>query len=149
MNPLAYPNQDSLIVDLDLTVRGPNVPLHVVLGGLVATDAVAASPGSTPAPAGTPSPAAGVRAGTRAAVATTGTLATTGTATSSTVATRFTPITVPFVASNVSHVDNYETVEFVAPVAGQYRIEVTAPRWDVCPYDNGYATNLALAWSKG
>jgi hypothetical protein len=51
-------------------------------------------------------------------------------------------------ASNVSHVDNYETVEFVAPVAGQYTIEVTAPRWDLCPYDNSHATNLALAWSK-
>jgi hypothetical protein len=56
--------------------------------------------------------------------------------------------TVPFVVSNVSHVDNYETAEFVAPVAGQYNVEVTAPRWDVCPYDNSYATNLALAWSK-
>jgi hypothetical protein len=56
--------------------------------------------------------------------------------------------TTPFFASNPSHVDNYENVEFVAPVTGTYRFEITAPRWGVCPYDGGMSTNIALVWTK-
>jgi hypothetical protein len=106
VSPLTYPNQDALIVDLDLAVRGPNAPITI-------------------------SPLPIVK----------GTLSTRSTVTAAT-------LTAPFFAANASHVDNYETVEFVAPVAGTYRFEVTAPRWGQCPHDGGYATNLALAWAK-
>lgn len=107
VNPSTFPNQDALIVDLDLAVRGPNVPIFV-----------------QPYP-----PILGTRASVLAKP-------------------RIIRPSAPFFASNASHVDNYETVEFVAPVAGNYVIEVTAPRWGVCPYDQSMATNLALAWTK-
>lgn len=53
---------------------------------------------------------------------------------------------VPTVFTNHSRVDNYEMVEFRAPVGGTYEIEVDARRWDVCPYDGGMSTHTALAW---
>lgn len=108
VNPLSYPNQDALVVDLDLAVRGPNVSAVV-----------------SPYPPIRMQSTRTALAGTKIGAA----------------------LTVPFFASNASHVDNYETVELVAPVAGTYRIEVTAPRWGVCPYDNSMSTNLALAWT--
>lgn len=107
VNPLLYPNEDALIVDLDLAVRGPNVPIfHTPFPPIVSQVSLQA-----------------------------------------TVVDRY-KATTPFFASNASHVDNYETVEFVAPVTGTYRFEITAPRWGVCPYDGGTSTNIALAWTK-
>jgi len=47
---------------------------------------------------------------------------------------------------NHSRVDNYEIVEFTAPVSGTYEIEVDAERWDVCPFDGGMSTHTAVAW---
>jgi hypothetical protein len=37
-------------------------------------------------------------------------------------------------------------VEFRAPVAGTYEIEVDARRWAVCPFDGEMSTHTALAW---
>lgn len=55
------------------------------------------------------------------------------------------------VISNPSRVDNYELVEFEAPVGGTYEIEIRALRWNVCEYDAqrgrpGTQTHLAVAW---
>jgi hypothetical protein len=52
----------------------------------------------------------------------------------------------PTVFTNHSRVDNYEMVEFRAPVAGTYEIEVDARRWEVCPFDGEMSTHTALAW---
>jgi Subtilase family len=111
VNPLSYPNQDALIVDLDLAVRGPNVPIVFQPSPPIFAVAAELSP-----------------------------------ATSRTIIIKLP--TTPFFATNASHVDNYETVEFVAPVAGNYRFEITAPRWGLCPYDNGMSTNIALVWAR-
>ena len=108
VNPLLYANQDALVVDLDLAVRGPNAPII-----------------TRPDP-----PIVATRLSPQA----------------TTIGVRLP--TAPFFASNASHVDNYETVEFVAPVSGTYRFEITAPRWGVCPYDGGTSTNIALVWTK-
>lgn len=48
--------------------------------------------------------------------------------------------------SNPSAVDNYEILEFRAPATGTYHVNITAPRWDVCEYDGGKHTNVAVAW---
>lgn len=48
--------------------------------------------------------------------------------------------------SNPSAVDNYEILAFRAPATGTYYVNITAPRWDVCEYDNGRHTNVAVAW---
>lgn len=117
VNPLLYPNEDALIVDLDLAVRGPNVPIFTRPSPpLVATWL---APQTKPVKAMAKAKAKAV------AVPTT-----------------------RFFASNPSHVDNYENVEFVAPAAGTYRFEITAPRWGTCPYDGGMSTNIALVWTK-
>jgi len=52
----------------------------------------------------------------------------------------------PTVFTNHSRVDNYEIVEFRAPIAGTYEIEVDARRWEVCPFDGERSTHTALAW---
>jgi hypothetical protein len=48
--------------------------------------------------------------------------------------------------SNPSAVDNYEILEFKAPATGTYNVNITAPRWDRCPYDDGMSTNVSIAW---
>jgi hypothetical protein len=48
--------------------------------------------------------------------------------------------------SNPSAVDNYEILEFKAPATGTHYINITAPRWDICEYDGGRNTNVAVAW---
>jgi hypothetical protein len=53
---------------------------------------------------------------------------------------------VPTVYRNSSRVDNYEVVEFTAPVGGTYEIEVDVAKWEVCPWDGGRSTHAAIAW---
>jgi hypothetical protein len=48
--------------------------------------------------------------------------------------------------SNPSAVDNYEILEFKAPATGTYNVNIKAARWDLCPYDGGMSTNVAVAW---
>jgi hypothetical protein len=54
----------------------------------------------------------------------------------------------PLVFSNVSTVDNYEIVEFVAPRQGEYVINIQAQSWEVCPINNSQSTHIAVAWTR-
>lgn len=51
--------------------------------------------------------------------------------------------------SNVSAVDNYELVEFVAPRQGSYVFNIKAQSWGPCAVDtNQERTHIAVAWAK-
>lgn len=47
---------------------------------------------------------------------------------------------------NVSQVDNYEAVQFVALEGGEYQIDVQPTRWEECPVTGGRLMPLAVAW---
>jgi hypothetical protein len=50
---------------------------------------------------------------------------------------------------NLSAVDNYEVVEFVALAGGTHSIKVSAPNWSPCAAEGGLRqARLALAWTK-
>lgn len=111
---------DVLTVDLDLKVRGPGISLQDFESGIseVIRD---------PSEGSVPNPFVGLGSGV-----------------GETWIERLTYREI--LVSNPSRVDNYELVEFRAPVGGEYRIEVDSVRWDACPYDGLRRTNVALAW---
>lgn len=51
--------------------------------------------------------------------------------------------------SNLSRVDNYEAVEFVAPASGAYRVMLSAPTWNPCASEGGARrVPVGLSWTK-
>ena len=50
---------------------------------------------------------------------------------------------------NLSDFDNYEVVEFTAPVGATYTVRVSAPRWHGCAAEGGRKrARFAAAWTK-
>src|SRR5262245_12337802 len=54
----------------------------------------------------------------------------------------------PEVHSNISHVDNWEAVEFVTTLGGTYSISLSSPHWSPCDAEGGaQRVRLGLAWT--
>ena len=55
----------------------------------------------------------------------------------------------PDVNYNLSSVNNWEVVEFVSELGGQYSLDISAPTWNPCAAEGGLKrVRLALAWTK-